>query len=603
MRLRSSLLLALAMTAVPLAAALLVVTQLWAATEQNTARERTLTEARATGLALGTMIQESRRVLDVLVRDPSLDWSRRDEILKVLALYEGHFDFSRGIFLFAPEGRLVVRDAQQESISVADRPWFQNVVADRKFTVGEFVLSRLTGIPALPMADVVVRQGRIVAILGMSIDLSWYYKRIEANEGLQSTTLTIVGRDGTVLVRYPNPDHFVGKPFPAQDILARVLAGNDVAATFPGMDGIERLYSVKSLEVENEVMGAIVVGVPTEAVLKTTRAAEVLSWAAVVTAVLLTTIFSAFGLRALVLRPIAGLASHTQRLASGHFSARLGTTALPEELGRLARAIDTMAESLEKRDQELAQHRSHLEEMVSERTSELEASRRELQRSNEELQQFAYVASHDLQEPLRMVASFTQLLEQKYRSELDDQAQKYIHFAVDGATRMQQLINDLLTYSRVETQTRSFVSLPAGESVTLALQNLAVLIHERRAQVVVDDLPQVSADPGQLVQVFQNLIANGIKFNRSEVPRVHVGARVRGKLVEFTVEDNGIGIDAEFSERVFVIFQRLNPRGEFSGTGIGLAVCRRVVEKHGGTIRHEPAPEGGSRFIFTIKKA
>jgi PAS domain S-box-containing protein len=224
----------------------------------------------------------------------------------------------------------------------------------------------------------------------------------------------------------------------------------------------------------------------------------------------------------------------------------------------------------------------------------------DLERSNRDLEQFAYVASHDLQEPLRMVASYTQLLARKYESQLDDKAQSYIHYAVDGAMRMQRLINDLLTYSRVNTQGGPPEPTDSHAALGEALGNLATAIEENLAIVTNDDLPVVSADATQLQQVFQNLIGNAIKFRGEDSPHVHVTARKEGGEWLFSVKDNGIGIDAQHAERLFVIFQRLHTRQEYPGTGIGLAVCKRIVERHGGRIWFESEPGKGSIFYFTL---
>jgi PAS domain S-box-containing protein len=225
-----------------------------------------------------------------------------------------------------------------------------------------------------------------------------------------------------------------------------------------------------------------------------------------------------------------------------------------------------------------------------------------LDRSNRDLEQFAYVASHDLQEPLRMVASFTQLLAQRYEGQLDEKAQTYIHYAVDGATRMQRLINDLLTYSRVSTQGRLFEPTDSHSVLGEALLNLSTAIEVSGAIVTNDDLPTVHADPTQLLQVFQNLIANAIKFRGKDSPHVHVSAREEGGEWLFSVKDNGIGIDAHHSDRLFVIFQRLHTRQEYPGTGIGLALCKRIVERHGGRIWFESEPGVGSTFCFALPK-
>ena len=225
----------------------------------------------------------------------------------------------------------------------------------------------------------------------------------------------------------------------------------------------------------------------------------------------------------------------------------------------------------------------------------------DLERSNRDLEQFAYVASHDLQEPLRMVSSYTQLLGERYGDRLDADARDFIGFAVDGAKRMQILINDLLTYSRVGNRAMSLVPTDCHDVLGRSVVNLRSAIDESCAIVTNDELPVVTADGAQLVQVFQNLIGNGIKFRREGVPpRIHVSARQDGDEWVFSVADNGIGIPAELQPRLFVIFQRLHTRETYPGTGIGLAICKRIVERHGGRIWIDSEPGRGTTFLFTI---
>ena len=248
-----------------------------------------------------------------------------------------------------------------------------------------------------------------------------------------------------------------------------------------------------------------------------------------------------------------------------------------------------------------------LEERVRERTSELvvanaalESQARELTRSNAELQQFAYVASHDLQEPLRMVSSYTQLLARRYKDRLEGDALEFIAYAVDGATRMQQLINDLLAYSRVGTRGKAFAPTAVDDVVERAIGNLRATVDESHAEVTCDPLPTVMADGGQLVQLFQNLVGNAIKYRGEEPPRVHVSAAREVGDWHFVVRDNGIGIDPQYAERIFEIFQRLHTREKYSGTGIGLAICRKIVDRHRGRIWVESQAGMGATFHFTI---
>jgi PAS domain S-box-containing protein len=226
----------------------------------------------------------------------------------------------------------------------------------------------------------------------------------------------------------------------------------------------------------------------------------------------------------------------------------------------------------------------------------------DLERSNKELEQFAYVASHDLQEPLRMVSSYTQLLVKRFEGQLDDKTKKYVHYVVDGAIRMQTLINDLLAYSRVGTRGQPLEPTDAHAALGEAIRNLAALIEENRAIITNADLPTVRADALQLGMVFQNLLANAIKFRREDIPRIHVSAQDQSREWVFAVKDNGIGIEPQHAERVFVLFQRLHTQAEYPGTGIGLAVCKRIVERHGGKIWFESEPGNGSTFFFTVPK-
>ncbi len=225
----------------------------------------------------------------------------------------------------------------------------------------------------------------------------------------------------------------------------------------------------------------------------------------------------------------------------------------------------------------------------------------ELKRSNEELEQFAYIASHDLQEPLRMVASYTQLLGRRYKGRLDADADEFIAFAVDGADRMQRLIRDLLTYSRVGTKGQELRPTSAEDALQQALVNLRGAIGEQKAAVTSEPLPWVLADETQLIQLFQNLVGNAIKYQAGGTPEVHISvATAAPGRWQFSVRDNGLGIEPQYFERIFGMFQRLHKREEFAGTGIGLAICKKIVERHGGTVSVESELGKGSTFRFDL---
>lgn len=225
----------------------------------------------------------------------------------------------------------------------------------------------------------------------------------------------------------------------------------------------------------------------------------------------------------------------------------------------------------------------------------------ELERSNRELEQYAYVASHDLQEPLRMVASFTQLLSKKYHDKLDKTADEYINFAVEGAKRMQSIIRDLLEFSRTSSDSNLEV-VNCNTALDKALKGLEPEINESCAFIRRENLPVIQAKTGQIVQLFENLISNAIKFRGDKAPEIHIGCSPGQTEWRFMVKDNGIGIDPQFSQRIFSIFQRLHDRSEYPGTGIGLALCKKIVENFGGRIWVESEPGEGSTFYFTIPK-
>jgi len=319
-------------------------------------------------------------------------------------------------------------------------------------------------------------------------------------------------------------------------------------------------------------------------------------------------------LQRIVTQPILALVGSAQAISRNRdYSVRVVARG-GDEIGVLARSFNEMLEQVEERDADLETARGTLERRVEERTRELQleiAERRQVQaalvretedlaRSNADLEQFAYVASHDLQEPLRMVASYTQLLAETHEHQLGPDAQQYIRYAVDGALRMQTLISDLLAYARVTRTPTPPKAVASSQLLSQALDNLQVAVKEGDVRVTHDELPTVRCNSSQLVQLFQNLVGNAIKFRGERPPEIHVGAVRRDGEIEFSVRDNGIGFDPKYAAKIFIIFQRLHTRGKYSGTGIGLAVCKKIVEHHGGRIWVESTAGQGSTFFFTI---
>jgi signal transduction histidine kinase len=298
-------------------------------------------------------------------------------------------------------------------------------------------------------------------------------------------------------------------------------------------------------------------------------------------------------LRVTILRPLAALRESTKRVSGGAFHEQISLQG-PADLVELGEAVEAMrARILSELDNSVAAH------------EQLADQAQELRRSNAELEQFAYVASHDLQEPLRKVASFCQMLERRYGDQLDDRGRQYIDFAVDGAKRMQVLINDLLTFSRVGRVNDLAEPVDLERAYARALANLGGRIEDSGAQIVHDPLPTVVGDPTLLGMLFQNLIGNALKFRaKGRTPHVSLTARAEDDQVwRFAITDNGIGVDPQFADKIFVIFQRLHNKEQYGGTGIGLALCKKIVEYHGGRIWLDTDYDQGARFVFTLPVA
>jgi signal transduction histidine kinase len=312
------------------------------------------------------------------------------------------------------------------------------------------------------------------------------------------------------------------------------------------------------------------------------------------------------GLQRLVSSPILALAGTAAEISAKRDYTLRARHHTEDEVGAAVDAFNEMLDRIQEGDialreatDQLRTLNTTLEERVAERTAAAEQRAAELKRSNEELEQFAYVASHDLQEPLRAVASYTQLLRQRFAGKLDEDAELYLTHVMAGAARMRALISDLLDYSRLGRQSLQRSSVDTGAVLQTALADLHMAISESGAQVECGSLPVVSADASQLGQLFRNLVSNAIRFRGEAAPLIGIQAQRAGEFWRFAVQDNGIGIERRHQERIFVIFQRLHGR-ERPGTGIGLAICRKIVERHGGSIWVDSEPGKGSTFFFTL---
>lgn len=432
-----------------------------------------------------------------------------------------------------------------------------------------------------------------------------------ANEGDAAETLQALSFEPSVIagaLYTENGELFASYSNSQSEVDFPMNAGKDGS----GFDE-EYLQLFRPVELNGKRIGTIYLKASLEGVRDRIRSYIGISTMVLVGSLLVTWLLAA-GFQRIISEPILSLVGASRLIIEKKdYSVRVPLKT-EDELGQLTDSFNQMLADIQERDRELVQANVELHQQIDARglaeeqlkvlNEQLEqrvADRtEELQRSNQELEQFAYVASHDLQEPLRMVSSYMQLIERRYKGKLDADADQFIDFAVDGAKRMQALIQALLAYSRVGSRGKPLEPTSCSKVLEEVLSNLQIAIEEAGATVTHDELPMVMADATQLSQLLQNLISNALKFRGTEAPLIHIGAKKEKGNWKFSVRDNGIGIEKQFFDRIFVIFQRLHTRGEYPGTGIGLAVCRKIVERHGGRIWLESEPGKGTTFYFTI---
>jgi signal transduction histidine kinase len=489
---------------------------------------------------------------------------------------------------------------------VGRRAFFKVALGSGRFGASDFEMEPDGNHAEMMCGDPVrAEDGHIEGVVFAEMDLGWMTD-MNTRLGLPAAvTLGVVNSEGIILMRDPDPEHWVGKS------VLRTAAGRTIlqrrgsgTADEMGLDNVRRLLAFTPLDPLHGLGTYVSAGIPDKIAFAEARRSERRQMVMLAVFAIGALAAAWFAADFLVLRGVRMLLRATQKVAAGDLRTRAGPVYGGGEFRELAQAFDTMATSLEKQSGERDAAEQELERRVQQRTAELERTTEELRRSNAELEQFAYIASHDLQEPLRMVASYTQLLERRYADQLDDAGREFIGYAVDGAKRMQQFITGLLRYSRVGTEPRVLEAVNLGEAFEVAVANLRIAIEESGAKVESRELPVVQGDPRQLAQIFQNLIGNALKFRKpGEAPRVEVWADREGDSWRVSVRDNGIGLDPKFSERVFAIFQRLHTWDEYEGTGLGLAICKKIVERHGGRIWVESKEGEGATFSFTLPAA
>jgi len=503
------------------------------------------------------------------------------------------------LFILSPsEGQVVFSTDKQQEGKIQNN--LQYFLQGREKTFVDTIrysmtLQQPTLVISAPIKD---KRGELVAVLAGRLNLKELSAIMEERSGLRAT-------EDTYLVNAQN--YFITEPRYGKDFALRktvytvgvqtVLQGQSGTSVYTDYRGVPVIGAYQYLPERNI---AILTEIDQDEYLAPIKYLRRIIYAISGMAAIVSLLIGWMSADAL-LNPLKRLVEAVKKMGADHL---VFTEVIPGkgEIAQLAKAFASLAHRL----QQTLVSRDALQEEIEirkETEQQLENTLIQLNRSNKELEQFAYVASHDLQEPLRMVSSYVQLLEERYQDQLDEKAQKFIHYAVDGAVRMQRLIQDLLDFSRVSTKGRPFEEVDCNSLLAQALDNLQSTILATGAVITSDRLPVVIGDGVQIVQVFQNLIANSIKFCINIPPTIHVGTGETDVHWLISIRDNGIGIDQKYAEKIFIIFQRLHTREEYHGTGIGLAVCKRIIERHGGAIWFESVVGQGTTFYCTFPKS
>ncbi len=467
-------------------------------------------------------------------------------------------------------------------VSFATRDWFRQAERDRTCRVGPFRITDAGRPVAVVSCPALGWSGEVKAVVAASLTLDALGRSVAAAPGAPGETVDVLDASGTILAAFPQEPEDVGRDIAATPLGRAVRAKPAGSLEATGLDGQAKLVGVARLTPGAADSPAVFVAMPLAEAYAAARSLlfHQMAWLAVVGLVGLGAAWLC-GTRLLV-SPIVALVEGAEAIGRGELATRLPASPRIRELARLGRAFNAMAGELEERQCVLAEKTAALEH------------------SNRDLEQFAYVASHDLQEPLRKITSFAELLAKRCAGSLDATGERYVAYMVDGARRMSQLINHLLAYSRLGTRGAAFAPMELAAALDAALDNLELPLAETGATVTRGELPTLVADATQITQLFQNIVGNAVKYRADRPPVIHVSARREDGGWTVAVTDNGQGIAPQHFERIFRMFQRLHTTAQRQGAGIGLAFCKRIVERHGGRIWVESEEGTGSTFSFTL---
>lgn len=503
-----------------------------------------------------------------------------------------------------PDGEIVCSSMPEaQPLNISDRPYFQRALQDRDFVVGKTVISRFDNQVVMPFAmPVIDERGNITRVLAAGLDMQVFSNIVQDIDLPPEATLLVIDGEGTVLTRFPERDDLIGTEFSDAPLVRQILnQPEDGRAQIAGLDGVQRFYGFTPVESSGGGFIKVSIGIPVDVAYAVADHALVNNLIMISLIGLLSLAVAWFGGDVLFLRVVSLTAERDEaerRLREANLQLEQRVIERTAELDKANKLLSNELEERQKIVQQLRERERELEKMLE-----------IVERSNSELESFAYITSHDLQEPLRKIQAFGDRLSKRYENILGDEGASFVNRMVSAAHRMQMMINDLLDYSRITTRGSEFTNVDLNEIVKEVIADLEVRVLQTKAQIQVMDLPTVKADALQMRQLFQNLVQNALKFHRPGIPPViKVGCEegcqdLQGEnksVVKIYVEDNGIGFEEKYLDRIFLPFQRLHTQDVYEGSGIGLAICRRILDRHGGSLTASSSPGSGSRFTVIL---
>lgn len=544
------------------------------------------------------MVEMVKGFLLTVAHTPSIQAKNMDDCKGIFThLFNEHYNYFSSFYIADLNKNILCTPPES-----ADTPDFEgcdhykNITQANDFVISGYHICKMTGKSVIsigyPVSD---NLGNRVLAANVSLDLEWFFDFARDAKLPDGSELILVNEKGMILSHYPDNKLWRGKKLPETTVINQLMTRKEGVMTGPGLDGRNTVYAISSMR--DTMSGLyVVIGQPTSIAFAEANQTLLRDMG-----ILLLVLTAMIGLSwylgdVLIVKQAQTLVSATSRLAEGDFSIKSGVDYSHGELGQLAQSFDHMAQELARREAERNQNEADLTEYA-----------RNLEHSNQELRDFTNVAAHDLQEPLRKIQTFGEMLQERYAPNLDDRANDYLHRMRESANRMQALITDLRSYASVNAKTTVRAQVNLNETLQQILKDLDMQIEMSHAQISVSALPIIEADPAQMGHLFLNLLTNAIKFrppDQSPVVTISAARMQPGKdgstYWDISVSDQGIGLDEKFSDRIFQPFQRLNAQGEYEGTGMGLAICRKIVDRHGGSITVRSTLGKGATFIIRL---